>query len=303
MKQQMKQWIRTTAAVLSAAVCCTGTAVCAAEETPAQFIGTSLSLTDDLGLNFYVGSADADNKDDFKVVFSGKCEENGSEVRLRKKNGVFCATANVSANNMGAEITAELYRNIEGEWTKTDTAVYSVNAYLADTAPEAGWSADKTAAFGDLVETVKTYGQVAHAYFTTGDMTGIDVPHHTAAELEELGQKPDFDSDDATISLVLDSRMAVRLYIPGLEVGDQAANGKKAIEGRNGSACFAFTGISPTILDMHPAMKFNDVTYQFTPLSWCWRALNVDGGAPKNAAMANILVSYWQDAKAFRSAV
>ena len=265
----------------------------------------SLSLTSDLGLNFYVNGANSDNKNDYAVVFSGKCEENGRQVKLNGKQDLCYATANVSADHMDEVITADLYKvtGSEGEMEKIYTSSYSVNDYLANAKPEEDWSAEKKAAFEKLVQTVKTYGQVSRAYFTDGDVSGIEVPVYTAADLEDMGQKPDFDSSDAAISLVLNSRMAVRLYIDGLNVGDQAANGKKAVAGKDGRACFEFTGVSPVFMNMHPTLKYDDVLYQFSPLSWCWRVLDADGGAPKNAAMANILVSYYQDANAFKSAV
>ena len=47
----------------------------------------------------------------YSVTFSGKCDENGKTVRLAKKNGKFCATANVSADHMDELIVATLKKN------------------------------------------------------------------------------------------------------------------------------------------------------------------------------------------------
>lgn len=272
------------------------------EALETEFSGISVTLLDDLGLNFFVSDVNADNKNDYKMIFDGKCEENGKDTAFTAKNGKFCATANISADHMNEKITAALYKKTEGEWVKIDTAVYSVNQYLKNAKPEANWSDERTDRFNTLVETVKLYGKVSYAYFNTPDeMSSFNVPSHTVAELTAAGLAPSFTSDDATLSLVLNSRTAVRLYIPGLTVGATADSGETAVKGGHGVPCFEITGITPLKLADDYEVEYGGKTYQFTPLSWCVRALDLDGGSPKNPVMADMLVEYRNAAQAYQA--
>lgn len=271
----------------------------------APFTGVSVDLTYDLALKFYVSMTDAGSWDNVKVVFTGKCEEDGKEIRCYVKPEGSFARANLTAAHMDEPIKADLYRKISGEWHHMDTVTYSVNDYLDNAQPAEDWSTAKKAAFEKLVGTVRTYGQVAKAYFGNGDMSGIAVPVHTIGELQSKQEEenktfePNFSSSDATISMVLGSRLTLRIYISGLQVGDTSSNGKRAIAGKDGRPCFEVTTYAPLNLDGPPVLKYNDVSYMCSPLSWCWRALGNDGGDPKNAAMACALYEYWLDAQAF----
>ena len=100
------------------------------EAIEAEFSDISLTLTDDLALNFFAAEVNAENKNDYKVIFSGKCEEKGADTAFTEKNGRYCASANVSADHMGEIITAKLYKKAGDEWTMIDTCTYSVNQYL-----------------------------------------------------------------------------------------------------------------------------------------------------------------------------
>lgn len=274
------------------------------EPIEAQISDISVTLRDDLGLNFYVSGVNANNKDDYKMIFDGKCEEDGQEVslRLNEKNSRYCAAANVSADHMDELITAKLYKKAEDEWVKIDTVVYCVNQYLTNAKPEAHWSEERASRFNTLVETVKLYGKVSYAYFNTPDeMSSFNVPSHTVAELTAAGLAPNFTSDDATLSLVLNSRMAVRLYIPGLTVGETADSGETAVKGGHGVPCFEITGITPLKLEDDYEVEYGGKTYQFTPLSWCCRALDLDGGSPKNPVMADMLYEYLQAARDYQA--
>ena len=133
----------------------------------AAFSGISLSLADDLALNFFADGVTADNKDNYKVVFSGKCEEDGKDTAFTEKDGRYCASANVSAIHMGETITAKLYCKNGETWEMIGKKEYSVNQYLNNTAAQATWSSEKTDAFNQLVNTVKLYGEVSYAYFKT----------------------------------------------------------------------------------------------------------------------------------------
>lgn len=274
----------------------------------APFTGVSVSLAYDLALKFYVSMTDAGSWDNVKVIFTGKCAEAGEEIRFYVKPEGSFARANLSADHMDEPIKADLYRKISGEWFHMDTVTYSVNDYLNNAQPEADWSSAKKDAFVKLLGTVKTYGEVTKAYFGNGDMSGINVPVHTIGELADKQEEthktfePNFTSSQATISLVLDSRMMLRLYIENLQIGDKTSNGKSATAGKDGRACFEVTTYAPLNLDGPPVLKYHDVSYMCSPLSWCWRALEADGGDPKNTAMACVIYEYWLDSQAFEYA-
>ncbi len=96
--------------------------------------GASITLADDLALNFYVNGITDENVDQYTVKIEGECLENGQMVALEKNEstGQYYAPAHVTARNTGEKITATLYQGDE----VIDTAKpYSVTDYL-ESAPE-----------------------------------------------------------------------------------------------------------------------------------------------------------------------
>ena len=96
--------------------------------------GASITLADDLALNFYVNGITDENVDQYTVKIEGECLENGQMVALEKNEstGQYYAAAHVTARNTGEKITATLYQGDE----VIDTAEpYSVTDYL-ESAPE-----------------------------------------------------------------------------------------------------------------------------------------------------------------------
>lgn len=298
-------------------------------ELTAKFSGVSLTLTDDLGLNFFAKGVNAANSEYYHVVFSGKCEEAGQEIKFTEKGGKFCATANVAAPNMGEYVGAILERFNGESWEEVDTYLCSVNGYLGGAKPEEGWSEEKTEAFRKLVKTVKRYGEVSHAYFNDPENMPEVTDHYddlrygngecffngyakyvTNNPLEDY-----YDTEDTDlISLTLNSRLSMRLYLDGLTEGDEGqlkvidSYGNHTFDytpipaktSRFGSY-FEITDISPLRLDTLREIRYNGFTYQFTPLTWCYRVMaNYD--EPRNYVMANTLYEYYIDATAFSEA-
>lgn len=299
------------------------------KELNAAFSGVSLTLTDDLGLNFFAQGVTAANSENYHVVFSGKCEEAGQDIKFTEKDGKFCVTANVAAPNMGEFIEATLERHNGESWETVDTLTWSVNGYLASAKPEEGWSEEKTEAFNKLVDTVKLYGEVSNAYFKNpehmpevtdhkeelldGDVIYNDYCKYDTATLE--GDDSTKDSD--LISLTLNSRLSMRLYLDGLTAGDTGefhninrygimTNSRTPVTAKTSrfGSYFEITDISPLRMGTVRIIYYNGFTYQFSPLTWCYRVKKSDylKGNTKEQAMADILYEYYIDATAFSEA-
>ena len=104
----------------------------------------SLTLKDDIGVNFYFELSDGEDPDDYKMVYSwGRAWDNTaldgnynyadgpiiveSEVEYITKYAMYRATVNIAAKEMNDTITASLYKN--GELIATDTYKASDYAY------------------------------------------------------------------------------------------------------------------------------------------------------------------------------
>ena len=287
------------------------------EAIEAEFSDVSLTLTDDLALNFYVTEVNAENKDDYKVVFSGKCEEKGKDTAITEKKGRYCAAANVSADHMGETITASLYKKTDDAWEKIDTCKYSVNQYLDNAAPEADWSDVKAEAFDKLVDTVRLYGKVSYAYFNTPDDMPEVTNHRNEIHKSDYNRYLKYDArtsencldtlDTDKCSLVLNSKLSLRWYLDGLtegETGTLQFGEKPTLTAKNGKyGCyFELSGYTPLELNSVYEIEYNGYHYQFSPLTWAYRVFDEDDIIRSDVAMANILFEYYTDATAFYNA-
>ncbi len=283
----------------------------------AEINGVSLTLSDDLGLNFVVGAATDDNKDDYSVKLTGVCAENGKTLPLSAKtvNGekVYCVTANVTANNMQEDITAELYK---GD-VLIDTVKYSSRSYLREIADIRG---DEHAPSYELMmySSALTYGYAAENYFNNGtnNLSILDDEeeiekckskiHSVYSEVNEKHlfvtndlYKPD--NEEAKFSLVLDSKMAVRLYIKDMPAGTKDTEGGLiSAAGRKGGSdypsYFEIKDITPLDLGKDNIIKVGDKTYKFSALAWAYRMLSNENADVKNKRMAAAIARYAFDA-------
>ena len=281
-----------------------------------KFSGRNITLNDGFGMNFIVGEVNEENLDELKVKISGDCDEAGDSLQsleLKNINGqdVYCVTANVSANEMNSKITAELFYG-DSE-TPVDTYAFSVNEYL-DAVDNSG-----NAKLDALVKATRQYGKVAEAYFS-----GSTLPSVTDHSQDILGAntsfgeftinkyQPWFDSSEAIISLVLDSKLAVRLYtakyeesghdVAAFDMWTFDADNKLVISpfteiyaftGANGRVCFEVPGITPTQLGTTFNVNYQGTDYLFSPMSWAYRVMSHKGAPAKDVAVANALYEYF----------
>ncbi|WP_024860739.1 hypothetical protein [Ruminococcus flavefaciens] len=281
-----------------------------------KFSSKNITLNDGIGMNFIVDEAYESNAADLKVKLSGKCDEAGDELHeleLRTVGGkeVYCVTANVTADNMNSKITAQLYYG--DNKTPIDTLAFSVNEYLDSLDTKTDKKLDA------LVKATRQYGKVSEAYF--GSSTLPKVKDHSDeivnsktvfGEYSFNKYQPMFDPDTALISLVLNSKLSVRLYTAKYEEThhDVAAydiwtfdeNNKLnispfeviyAFEGANGKVCFEIPNIMPTQLGTTFNVNYQGTDYLFTPMAWAYRIMSSEKPLDKDVAMANALYEYF----------
>ncbi|MBR4627418.1 MAG: leucine-rich repeat domain-containing protein [Ruminococcus sp.] len=259
--------------------------------TGSAFTSVSLTLKDDLGLNFYIdGISNDEEAAEYTVVFSGKCDEAGTPVNITKKGGKYCVTANVNADSMDEIITAKL---LKGDKT-ADIYSYSVSSYLnsVDTSDSKELAA--------LVAATKKYGAVSKAYFNTPEnMPQVD---DHSADYSKASFKPVKNENDM-ISLVLGSKLAARLYVDGLAKDATATFGTDKVlyakKGLNGRYCFEITNITPGELASDITVRYGETTYTFKPLSWSYLVAKNNASSDKNKAMSNVLYEYYTSADAY----
>ena len=262
-------------------------ATCAVIVNPASvFSNVSLSLGDDLALNFYSDTITADNYTEYSVKFSGKCVDSESGFEL--KNGKYCATTHIYAKNMNEKITAALYK---GEEQIGGELEYSVNDYL--NAPAHSYANDKTKA---LIAATKKYGEAADNYFNGASNT------FTFSDIDASAYAPDFGTGDAKLSLVLDSKTAIRLYVKDVTAGTEASGFTSVASSADKAnagypSYFEITGLTPKQLATQQSITVDDVEYKFSGLSWAYLILNNSGSSDKNKNMAKAIMEYYTAAK------
>ncbi|WP_303836993.1 Ig-like domain-containing protein [Ruminococcus flavefaciens] len=241
----------------------------------------SVTLGDDLALNFYVDNiTDATG---YTVMFDGACDENGTQVALTEKDGKFFATANVNAKDFKENIAATLYK----DGVATDvTLTSSVDAYLTALLATDGLD-DKTKA---MVTSAQLYGLAADEYFneTDNNVAAKLTAYMTAANISDTAinaaltpYAPTFTSDDAKVSMVLNSKIKLRVY------SDNGAN-------ENGFGKYSeAAGLTPLTLAQPQAID----GFTVSGYTWVYRVLNNTASEAKDVNMAKALFAYMSAAQ------
>ena len=170
---------------------------------------------------------------------------------------------------------------------KNNSYTYNVNRYcdtlIADTTLK---SKVKNAA-----AVLRNIGSASKNYFDEGnEISFIDLTEDVKSDLTDFSSN--FTSDEAKLSLVLDSKLAVRLYIEGLVEGETSDNSEyTAVAGLDGKACFELKDLSPTDLGKQYDITYKNKTYSFSALSYCARAVN-NTTNPKASALAQAVYEY-----------
>ena len=286
-----------------------------AQYTP-DVANASLTLGDDLGLNFYITGID--NASEYKVKFTGKCVQNGQTVDVVEKNGKFFATANVYAKDIDADITAVLYK---GEEQVCEAKTTSVSKYLNSLIETPDSEIPNSENVKALAKATLAFGAASGDYFYS------DVDHGFAAALANAGideakilgtakaKANMFNTPDTLISLVLDSNTAIRVYIKGIAAGTEASLNGGTITAKTSSSAkaamgydsyFEIEGLDPQQFGTVYKINVNGKVYEFTALSWANRVIrryeNDNASvAEKDVKMAKAVTAYYLAAKNFFS--
>lgn len=248
-----------------------------------EFSNASVSLGDDLALNFYVdGIADAA---EYTVNFTGACVDESSALAYNTTEGKYYATTHVYAKDIDKNITATLCK---GDETVDTLADYSISQYL--TAAESG-ADEKTSA---LITATKDFGNASSEYFY-GTGSGYSDGFASYAP-DTSAYATTFDSDAAKLSLVLDSRTAARLYVKGDTTGTESTiSSTKA----DYPTYHEITGLLPQNLADEQTITVGGPDYTFSALTWCYRVLTNGSASQKNVNMAKAIMAYYTAAKAY----
>ncbi|SHM13361.1 DUF6273 domain-containing protein [Ruminococcus flavefaciens] len=249
------------------------------------FSNASVTLGDDLALNFYVdGIADDTAAAEYTVNFTGACVDESSALAYNATEGKYYATTHVYAKDIDKDITATLCKGSDTVDTIED---YSITQYLSS--PAFSGADEKTSA---LITATKDFGNASSEYFYgtgSGYSDGFE-----SYDPDTSAYAATFDSDAAKLSLVLDSKTAARLYVKGDESGTESTiNATKA----DYPSYHEVTGLLPQNLADEQTITVGETDYKFSALSWCNRVLTNGSASQKNVNMAKAIMAYYEAAK------
>ena len=253
------------------------------------FSNASVTLGDDLALNFYVdGIADDTAAAEYTVNFTGACVDESSALTYNAAVGKYYATTHVYAKDIDKDITATLCKGSDTVDTIED---YSITQYLSS--PAFSGADEKTSA---LITATKDFGNASSEYFY-GTGSGYS-DGFASYDPDTSAYAATFDSDAAKLSLVLDSKTAARLYVKGDESGTESTiSSTKA----DYPTYHEVTGLLPQNLADEQTINVGGTDYKFSALSWCNRVLTNGSASQKNVNMAKAIMAYYTAAKNYSS--
>ena len=271
------------------------------------FSGASLTLGDDLGLNFYSDLITDENYGEYTVKFSGKCVDKSSG--FTEKDGQYRASAHIYAKDINAEITATLFK---GDEQIGAPLTYSAAKYLEVLDANTDINDKQT---HELITATVNFGNVSEEYFYGTEAHSINAIDDQLYGLlgiqnidmlkEELAAyAADFTSDEAKLSLVLDSKTAIRLYVKDMPAGTQDDSGKyTSVSGANSTedypSYFEIDGLLPQDFAEQQTITANGKIYTFSALSWAERIVNQESPSQRNMTMAKAVTAYYIAAREY----
>lgn len=182
------------------------------------------------------------------------------------------------ATQLGEDITIEFLDSINRaiEFNGRTSFTYSINDYC-DKAMTLGLSEKDT----NAVKSLRNLGLAADNYFSNGknNITFMSPD-------DNLGDYLPLFSSKNKLSLVLDSKFAVRHYIDGLTADSVTDDNIPAVEGQGGKYCFEINSLKPTQLASVQTVSYNGKDYNFSALGYCARALANDKQVTKDLGQA-----------------
>ena len=266
----------------------------AVPEIAPVFSSASLTLGDDLGLNFYIDGITDENANQYVVKFEGECLEDEATLTKNESTGKYYATAHVYAKNLDKKITAKLYKGEE----VICTTEYSVADYL-EKAPETVTDEKALA----LIKATKAFGAMSADYFYEGDhdfstayneyLTQSNLTNEQVINHAKNNYATEFTTDDAKISLVLDEKTAIRLYVKGVQPDGENLKPSKQANKDVYPSYYEIAGLTPDKLADEQTVTIGGTKYKFSALSWANRILNQENPSEKNLNMAKAVTAYY----------
>ena len=161
---------------------------------------------------------------------------------------------------------------------KGNSYSYNVNTYcdyvIADADDEFDEKTEKA------VKSLKNLGIASDNYFDNTS-TAISFMEESYDGLSYCD--PSF-ATDTKISLVLDSKLAARIYIDGLTADSKTDANVSAVKGNYEGYCFEAKSINPAQLGKAQTITYGGADYTFSALSYCARAISSENAKAVDAA-------------------
>ncbi|MBP0972521.1 MAG: hypothetical protein J5851_01285, partial [Oscillospiraceae bacterium] len=302
--------------------------------TDTPFDAWNIVLGYDLKLNFYTDESSVTDATcgEFSVRYTGESVDKSSPV-TKTDDGNWEASAHIYAKNINQPITAQLYKGdvpVGAPITKSarDYLRSLETAYTTQyTQAVAAQQAQNAAAIKKrlaMVMATELFGDASDAYFqSTGNVNDAEV---TTAITQYMAMANKTDNDittaltgynlpdnDVKISLVLDSKTALRVYTkydPNISgqfvrdsVGTDVTSSSGGIAPAEYHSYFELTGLTPLHLGDMYKLSLGDGNINYTPVSaltWSQRVLNsTDQQSTRNINMAKALYAYYAAANEY----
>lgn len=278
-----------------------------------QFIGNSLSLAGDIGLNFYYDLPDwilAD--EDAYILFT---DANGDEIEkiyfaeeedpFINGDGYYRYSVQFAAKEMGEEVTAQVFSSAGEE---CDPVTMSIQGYVKKAFET------KNANLINLMKAMLNYGaaaQVEFEYNTDNLVNNImDEADRVLATADADAYAHKITGTDADLSiygtsLILDSETSIRIYFNVAE-GKAVEDYTFTIDGepvtpiaKDGRYYITLTNIAAKDLDVWHTFCVGGITVEYAGLSYVARVQEVASSDADLMDLANALYAYSQAAEVF----
>ena len=278
-----------------------------------QFIGNSLSLAGDIGLNFYYDLPDWILADEGAyIVFT---DENGTEIEkiyfteeedpFINDDGHYRYSVQFAAKEMGEEVTAQIFSS-DGE--ECEAVTMSIQGYVKKAFQT------KNANLINLMKAMLNYGaaaQVEFEYNTDNLVNNImDEADRVLATADADAYAHKITGTDADLSihgtsLILDSETSIRVYFNVAE-GKAVEDYTFTIDGepatpiaKDGRYYITLTNIAAKDLDVWHTFCIGGITVEYAGLSYVARVQEVASSDADLMNLANGLYAYSQAAEVY----
>ena len=264
------------------------------------FAGWSLTLGEDIGVNFYLAEEAANYTVDVTVA------GNKAAYTTATKDGYYVVSVNVAA----AQMTDVITLNVKNGDTQVHTGEYSVRQY-AEKILTGAYDAEVK----ELVKQMLNLGAAAQTYFAynTGMLANkgyeIDTPAAVPTEVPAIALEDNLDGVSLYgMSLLFQSKTAVRFYFV---VDGDVANytfkvGGEAREVKNSEDLYyvEIGDINPQDLGNEITVTVNDaLSVSYNPLTYIVRKYNSDSSSAALKNLVQAMYGYHLAAKKYASII